>query len=81
MATMRPRGGSYDGIMVRDGRAYPERFPPYRDLNEKYPGLLDMSRYDETEANRTFRQEAIDWMKSHKSILPWLLWRKLLSIR
>ena len=69
--------GSYDGIMVRDGRTYPERFPPYRDLDEKYPGLLDMSRYDETQAGRIFQQEAIEWLQNHKRILPWLLWRKL----
>ena len=69
--------GSYDGIMVRDGRTYPERFPPYRALNERYPGLLDMSRYDERQAGRIYRQDAIDWMKNNTAVLPWLLWRKL----
>jgi len=68
--------GSYDGLMVNDF-AHPERYPPLKDLNERYPGLIDMSQYDEAQASHILRGEAIDWMKKDASRLLWLLWRKL----
>ena len=69
--------GSYDGVMHAEASTSPERFPLLKDLDERFPGLIDMTEYSETQVNRILRHEALNWMKANVDALPWLLMRKL----
>lgn len=70
--------GSGDGNIWTAGKWRIQQYPILKDLNEKYPGLLDGSKhYSEREANKIFQREAIDWASANASVLPWLLGRKL----
>lgn len=69
--------GSWDGTMWGKGIEVPEKYQVLKDLDAKYPGLLKMAGYTETEASRIFQQEAISWMKEHPAGLLWLCARKV----
>lgn len=69
--------GSADGIMFSEGIKNPERYPVLRELENKYPGLLSMTQYTETEASTIFRREALLWMKEEPRSVLWLMVRKL----
>ena len=69
--------GSYDGVMIKQSITNPQRFPLLKDLDERFPGLIDMTEYSEMQVNRILTHEALNWMKANFDALPWLLMRKL----
>lgn len=68
--------GSYDGVLWREGPMNAQQHPALKVVDDKYPGLIDMSRFDETQASRVLRDEALRWMKGNLPTMSWLLWRK-----
>jgi 4-amino-4-deoxy-L-arabinose transferase-like glycosyltransferase len=71
--------GSIDGRMYDEGYNRPQDFPLLRQLEEKYPGIVRMAGYDETQAKDILRKEAVSWMKDHPAALA-RLWMKKLAI-
>ena len=69
--------GSIDGRMYDEGFSNPEKFPLLKQLEQKYPGIVQMKSYDETQAKEILRKEAIDWMANNLSALSRLWIRKL----
>lgn len=69
--------GSIDGRMYDEGLANPEKFPLLAELERKYPGLVQLHRYSETEAKAILQREALAWMKANPASLVRLWARKL----
>ncbi|TAJ10890.1 MAG: DUF2079 domain-containing protein [Nitrospirae bacterium] len=69
--------GSIDGRMYDEGYSRPQDFPLLRQLEEKYPGLVYMQGYDETQAKAILRKEAVDWIVANWRAVPDLWLRKL----
>lgn len=69
--------GSIDGRMYDEGYSRPQDFPLLRQLEQKYPGIIYMQGYDETQAKAILRKEAVDWMVANWRVVPELWLRKL----